>query len=169
MRFDPTKPITFSIENPYWGDYPEAHTAIVRLLINYGAAQELLYETLPRTHKRKQKQSSFSRDIQAARKLPSRKKTEVRQELGQIDHLHNRCSWIRNAIVHGDIVSMEMELQPEAQSPEGNSWAPSGRGTYVIKSKDVTIRLDDSTRLNQAAEEAKQLLLAVRRFRNLVS
>ena len=169
-RFDPNKGLSLAIDNPYMGDYPAAHTAIVKLVIDYGAAQQVLYDLMPEWHRRQHRQSSFARDLNAARRIYGRKSSDAKEVLREIDDLRNRCGWIRNAIVHGNLFK-EMRFQPDPTGGKpgySGSWTPTGEMTYFIKSGKTTIRLDDSDRLNQSARDAEALLLATYRFRALV-
>lgn len=165
--FDPTEPLTIGIENPYIPRAGDAGDHIVALLVNYGAAQHVLYDVLEKYHPRPTLgQASFERDLRyAVKKYNTKRNAEARQELGTVRELHRRLASLRNGIVHGQVFRQMDAVPVQVDSEDYRAaWKPD-YAYFMVKSGRREIRLDDVETLAEASDMSVQLLLAAYRFR----
>ena len=79
---NPSAPVTMGIENPYMPMEGSASDQIVALMVNYGAAQEALFDTLKECNAYDRMQSNFKRDLRYAKqKYPPKRYPGARKEL----------------------------------------------------------------------------------------
>ena len=135
---NPSAPLTMGMENPYMPREGSASDQIVALMVNYGAAQEALFETLKECNAYDRRQSNFKRDLQFAKqKYPSKRYPEARKELDTANQSHDTIAWIRESLAHGRVVKY-IVAAPVPTREEGirGKWMPTAGGYYSVQATE---------------------------------